>query len=73
MVLMLYQTLILLPCFGPSKSYLSPPSLCTPQAGEKLAICGQNGSGKSTLLKIIAGLDQNDSGALTRNKGAAVG
>ena len=44
-----------------------------PQAGEKLAICGQNGSGKSTLLKLIAGLDQNDSGALTRNKGANIG
>ena len=43
------------------------------QSGEKLAICGQNGSGKSTLLKLIAGLDQNDSGALTRNKGASIG
>ncbi|GAX75302.1 hypothetical protein CEUSTIGMA_g2747.t1 [Chlamydomonas eustigma] len=42
-------------------------------AGEKLAVCGQNGSGKSSLLKIIAGLDQMDSGVMNRNKGAAVG
>ncbi|KAG1674033.1 hypothetical protein FOA52_000339 [Chlamydomonas sp. UWO 241] len=42
-------------------------------AGDKLAIVGQNGSGKSTLLRIIAGLESNDSGSLTRNKGAAIG
>ncbi len=38
-----------------------------------MAVCGANGSGKSTLLKLIAGLDENDSGAITRNKGAAIG
>ncbi len=29
---------------------------------EKIAIAGETGSGKTTLLKIIAGLDQSDSG-----------
>lgn len=32
---------------------------------EKLAIVGETGSGKSTLLKVIAGLEQADSGEVT--------
>ena len=31
-------------------------------AFQKMAICGETGSGKSTLLKIIAGLEQPDTG-----------
>jgi ABC-type sugar transport system ATPase subunit len=39
------------------------------QPFQKIAIAGETGSGKSTLLKIIAGLEQPDSGAvLFQNK-----
>lgn len=53
----------------------SLPFLCVNSvvSGEKVAVVGPNGSGKTTLLRIIAGLDANDSGDLTRNKGANIG
>lgn len=35
--------------------------------GDALGICGHNGSGKSTLLKLIAGVEQPSSGAITRS------
>jgi ATP-binding cassette subfamily F protein uup len=36
--------------------------------GDKIAIIARNGSGKSTLLKVLAGLDQADSGKLWIHK-----
>jgi len=36
--------------------------------GQKTALIGVNGCGKSTLLKIIAGLQQPDSGIVSRNR-----
>ena len=36
----------------------------TVQEGEKLAIMGESGRGKTTLLRIIAGLEQSESGVL---------
>lgn len=40
--------------------------------GEKIGVIGVNGTGKSTFLKIIAGLEQQDSGAVTVGKGLRV-
>ncbi len=40
--------------------------------GDKIGLIGVNGTGKSTLLKIIAGLDQPDSGTVTRAGGVRV-
>lgn len=37
--------------------------------GERLALIGANGCGKSTLLKILAGLEEPDSGIVTSRKG----
>ena len=36
-------------------------------AGEVVALVGDNGAGKSTLVKIIAGVYQNDAGAISLN------
>ena len=41
--------------------------------GAKIGVLGLNGSGKSSLLKIIAGVDQNYVGEVTRSKGYTVG
>ena len=42
-------------------------------SGDKIGLVGTNGTGKSTLLKIIAGLDDPDSGTVTRSGGVRVG
>jgi ATP-binding cassette ChvD family protein len=41
--------------------------------GAKIGVLGLNGAGKSSLLKIIAGVDQNYVGEVTRSKGYSVG
>ena len=40
---------------------------------QKIALIGHNGTGKSTLLKIIAGLEESDSGKVYIAKGVKVG
>ncbi len=40
---------------------------------EKIAVVGKNGSGKSTLLKMIAGIEQLDSGEIKRDKKCTIG
>ncbi|HVJ66120.1 MAG TPA: ABC-F family ATP-binding cassette domain-containing protein [Bdellovibrionota bacterium] len=37
--------------------------------GERVGLIGPNGAGKSTLLKIIAGIEDVDTGQLSRSKG----
>lgn len=41
--------------------------------GDKIGVIGINGSGKSTLLKIIAGVEDADSGSVTKAGGIRVG
>jgi ATP-binding cassette subfamily F protein uup len=41
--------------------------------GDHIGLVGPNGSGKSTLLKILAGVDQPDSGTRSMRKGLRVG
>ena len=40
---------------------------------ERVGLAGPNGAGKTTLLKILAGLDEADSGAVIKPSGLAVG
>jgi len=41
--------------------------------GEKIGVIGINGTGKSTLLKIIAGLEEPDSGNVIKGKKVRIG
>ncbi len=43
------------------------------QPGERCGVVGANGTGKSTLLKIIVGIEQLDSGEISRQKGIKIG
>src|SRR5213594_3259247 len=40
---------------------------------ERVGLCGPNGAGKTTLLKMMAGLDEPDSGAILRPASLTVG
>lgn len=41
--------------------------------GDRIGMVGRNGSGKSTLLKLMAGLQQPDSGEITRRRDLLIG
>ena len=41
--------------------------------GDRVGLCGPNGSGKTTLLRMLAGLDEADSGTVTSRTGLTVG
>ena len=40
---------------------------------ERVGLAGPNGAGKTTLLKILAGLDEADSGSVVKPSGLTVG
>ena len=42
-------------------------------AGERVGLCGPNGAGKTTLLKMLAGLDDPDSGNIIKPSALTVG
>ncbi|MEN9857145.1 MAG: hypothetical protein RLZZ222_292 [Actinomycetota bacterium] len=41
--------------------------------GDRIGIVGRNGSGKSTLMKIIAGIEDPDSGRVTKSNSSRIG
>jgi ABC transport system ATP-binding/permease protein len=42
-------------------------------AGERIGVVGRNGAGKSTLLALLAGVEQPDSGRVTRARDLRIG
>ncbi len=41
--------------------------------GERVGLCGPNGAGKTTLLKMMAGLDEPDTGGIVKPSALTVG
>ncbi|HET9359918.1 MAG TPA: ATP-binding cassette domain-containing protein [Vicinamibacterales bacterium] len=41
--------------------------------GERVGLCGPNGAGKTTLLKILAGMEEADSGAVVKPASLTIG
>ena len=68
---------VLLSCESLTKSFTSRPLFenlsFAINAGDHIGLVGPNGSGKTTLLKIVAGIDQPDSGTRAVRKGVRVG
>ena len=43
------------------------------ETGDRIGVVGRNGEGKSTLMRIIAGVQEPDSGRVTRRGGVTIG
>src|SRR5512142_380021 len=41
--------------------------------GDRVGLVGPNGAGKTTLLRVVAGVDEPDSGTVTRKRGLTLG
>jgi ATP-binding cassette subfamily F protein 3 len=41
--------------------------------GDRVGLCGPNGAGKTTLLKMLAGLEEPDSGSVVKPAGLTIG
>ncbi len=57
--------------FGPKVLFEGVDWLITPQ--DRVGLVGANGTGKTTVLKVVGGLEQLDSGSVSRMKGIRVG
>jgi ABC transport system ATP-binding/permease protein len=60
-----------------SKSYGVRPLLTDVSlgigAGERIGVVGRNGDGKTTLLNVMTGLDEPDTGRVSRQRGLPIG
>ncbi|MBA4063797.1 MAG: ABC transporter ATP-binding protein [Isosphaera sp.] len=69
--------MLLLSCTDVSRGYDATPLFegvsFEVHAGDRVGFVGPNGAGKTTLLKILAGLDEPDSGKVTLHAGARLG
>jgi ATP-binding cassette subfamily F protein 3 len=69
--------MLLLSCSNLSRGYDATPLFedvsFEIHAGERIGFVGPNGAGKTTLIRILAGLDDPDSGKVTLHAGARLG
>src|SRR3954469_18631581 len=69
--------MLLLSCTNVSRGYGATPLFEDVEfevhAGERVGFVGPNGAGKTTLLRILAGLDEPDSGEVQPHAGARLG
>jgi ATP-binding cassette subfamily F protein 3 len=69
--------MLLLSCTNLSRGYDATPLFedvaFEIHAGERIGFVGPNGAGKTTLLRILAGIDEPDSGKVTPHAGARLG
>src|SRR5205085_169108 len=69
--------MLLLSCTNLSRGYDATPLFedvsFEVHAGEHIGLVGPNGAGKTTLLRILAGIDEPDSGKVTLHAGARLG
>src|SRR5436190_14172593 len=68
--------MLLLSCNGLSRGFDRGPLFQNVglelHAGERVGLVGPNGIGKTTLLRILAGLDQPDTGEVRLHAGARI-
>ncbi len=72
-----FLLMLLLSCTNLSRGYGATPLFeevsFEIHAGERVGFVGPNGAGKTTLIRILAGLDEADSGKVQYHAGARVG